>query len=102
MKDLKEKRLERQKEKQKEVNKERQLMREDFAQTFGTEHGKRVLEYIYKECGFSLSVAAFNQAQQEISPLATLYNEGRRSIYLNIREHLNKDLAGEIETKELK
>jgi chaperone required for assembly of F1-ATPase len=69
----------------------------DYKRTFGSQEGTKVFENIKKFCG------AERLSFVPESPTVTAYNEGQRSVYLHIKEMLEKDLNteknSEIETE---
>jgi len=68
----------------------RKRLHADFATTFGTEEGKRVLSYICK-IGY-VSTTTFNPT----NPEKTLLNEGSRLLALAILNHTHKQPVEEV------
>lgn len=58
---------------------------QDFQKVFGTEEGKRVLGYLYKQCGMNMAV--FNYE----SPHITAHNSGKHIIGQYIQKMMSHD-----------
>lgn len=60
-------------------------LRMDFALTFGTPEGKRVLKWVMNQCGWGKSVIGGNPALGLDVDRGTLYNSSRLGVYSEIR-----------------
>ena len=72
---------------------------------FAKESGQFMLNYIMRKCGFEDLLTVIDGETREISPTSTVYNLGRRSVYLDLRSLLkpaNSELLSEIERKDFK
>lgn len=58
-----------------------------------------VLRHLAKICGFFKSDIIVNPTTNEINPIATLHNEARRTVYLDIRRMMSDDIRRVIEAK---
>jgi hypothetical protein len=69
-----------------------------------TPEGMLVLTRLMRACGHNETSLAQDPNSQEINPLATAYNGGRHSIWLEIRKYLYRDnlirIEYPIETKQ--
>lgn len=63
---------------------DRQLI-EDFVRVAETEAGRNVLRYLMRTLGYQRPSITQDPQSQEINPIATIYNEARRNIWLEIR-----------------
>jgi len=88
-------------EKAKELRKhDRERLHRAVAETFATEAGRITLRWLKDICGYQKFGVTVDPRSQEINKESTLYNEFRRSVYLNIRSKVNRDtlIAVEINT----
>lgn len=69
----------------KELVARHRALQEDFALTFGTPHGRRVLSHIAKICGFGQTCVGANMQLGMNIKDGTFYNSARQSIYLELR-----------------
>ncbi len=63
----------------------------DFHQCFDTEHGKRVIKNLKKNCQFDESPRPKDNMGR-IDPYAVMYREGQRSVIIHIERILRKDM----------
>lgn len=70
----------------KEFEQRAKQLRMDFAITFGTPEGRRVLQWILKEAGYQRSQVGGNPQLGMDVLQGTLYNSARLSIYLEMRQ----------------
>jgi len=59
-----------------------------------------VLRHLAKICGFFKSDIVVNPTTNEVNPIASLHNEARRTVYLDIRRMLSDDIRRLIESKD--
>lgn len=59
----------------------------DYQRTFSTEHGKRVLRQMMRECGMD------EPSFVEGDPYGTAFNEGKRAAVLDIINKLKMDIT---------
>lgn len=78
----------------KAVFKQRQEMSIEVAKL---DAGIDYIRYIRDICGFEQTDISFNSISGEISPINSLYNSARRSVYLELRKYLPKKLLAKIE-----
>lgn len=81
-------------ERKKEIFKQRQEMSIEVAKI---DAGIDYIRYIRDICGFEISSVNINPISGEISERNTVYNEARRSVYLELRKYLPKKLLAKIE-----
>jgi hypothetical protein len=86
-----------QKEAIERAKKEFESLKRDFNSVFASDGGVRVLNYIAKTCGFFGSSIVANPATGEINVQSTLYNDARRTVYLELRKMLRDDIVGQAE-----
>lgn len=67
-----------------------------------TEDGKVFINYLMKECGFTLPSIVMNVNTCEINSKATIYNEARKTIYYKIRELIKQEDLIKIENLKIK
>jgi len=87
------------KEKQELLKKEKfNELSDAFNSVFATSHGKVLGEWLIKQCGFFENSVI--SGTNGILPNETIYNEARRSIYLELRKYLNSETLINLEIKE--
>lgn len=64
-------------------------------------YGAKALKIIMDICGYEGYTVTQNPQTQEINVTATLYNDARRSIWVDIRNLLNKDNRRKVETEDI-
>lgn len=69
-----------------------------FANSFDNQEGKDVLYYIYKLCDDN-KLSVYQSPDGKIDVYATLYNEGRRSIWTYLRKHLPLEILEYVEVR---
>jgi len=84
------------KERQAEEAKKELAIRTMFLQAFKGEPGKRALEIIYNMTGYCDPILSM-KGDQSLDHEAMLYNEGRRSIWRQIRYYVDSDLLTHVE-----
>jgi hypothetical protein len=78
----------------------RERIRASFKAVAKTAAGRDVLHYLMQECGFLLSDVVSDPKSGELLPLASLYNQGRRNVYVgSIRPMLDPKTASVIENE---
>lgn len=93
---------ERAKEEQQQEQESEKLLeqsREILNRLFKTEDGRFLFDWIKKECGFESNAIVYDN-NFNISLEKTVYNEGRRNLYLQLRSFIHKDLLKDLEQKE--
>ncbi len=68
-----------------------------YRQTFATAEGKKVLRHLAQELGYQLTSVVVNPQNGQVNTDGLLFNEVRRSVYLEIRQRLTKDILMEVE-----
>ena len=81
--------------------KKQDLMREDFAKTYNTPHGMRVLAWIMERSGFG-KVILSAESGGKLDPYATMYSAMELNHYLAIRRHVPTDVLARIEYGDIK
>lgn len=79
------------------VSAEEKKLMAHFRNVADTESGRVVLRYIALTCGHDVSSAVWDRISGGLDSNGTNYNEGRRSIYLNLRRLLPRTVLAEIE-----
>ena len=62
-----------------------------------TDAGLQVLRELAQQCGFDAPSLVLSKVDDEINIKATIYNEARRGVYLNIRSYLTPEQLVRIE-----
>jgi len=60
--------------------------------------GVDIVKFIYTRSGYSIPILALKDG--EVSLNAMVYNEGRRSMYLDLRKFLSKEFLCKVENRE--
>jgi len=81
----------------KELERRTKQLRFDFAITFGTPEGKRVLQWLIKESGYQKSQVGGNPQLGMDVLQGTLYNSARLSIYLEMRQLIPEETLKGVE-----
>lgn len=69
-----------------------------FIQVFNNEPGYKILNFIMNDlCGYQDSSVVRNAATNHLEVEALVYNEGRRSVYLDLRKLLSSDILKKVE-----
>lgn len=82
---------------QKEMQRRVRALRMDFALCFGTPEGKKVLKWIYNESGFAESSIGGNPSLGMDVLQGTLYNNARKSLYIEMRKLIPHELLKQVE-----
>lgn len=69
----------------------------DLNEVFSTGPGMNVLRFIMDECGFLRPSVVYSKATFEVQDKATVYNEARRNLYLQIRKYLKPSITTPVE-----
>lgn len=69
----------------------------DISETFASGHGQRTLKWIMDQCGYQAASNIADPTTGEILVNGTIYNEGRRTFYLNLRKMVHKDTLRAVE-----
>ena len=77
------------------------LLREDFGRTFQTEHGKRVLAWLFERCGYDKPKLGAN-AQGIIDAELTLHNAMEENLYIAVRRFIPVDVLQQVEYGQIK
>lgn len=75
----------------------RQADRAAIVSVAGTESGKAFLKYLHRICGQAESSLVLMPAEGKVSAEATLFNEAKRYVYLQVRGHVPPMALREIE-----
>jgi len=86
--------------KKEQEQKERQL-RMDFATTFGSPSGRKVLRWIMNQSGFAKSPIGGNPALGLDVDRGTLYNSARIALYSEIRYYVPHETLKQIEFEDI-
>ena len=81
----------------KENEKEIQQRYEDFRAICKHKAGRNILAWLMRECGFLELSTMMNRQTGEVVKANTEQNEGRRSVYLDIRPYIPREARIEIE-----
>lgn len=81
----------------KELERRAKQLRFDFAITFSTPEGRRVLQWIIKESGYGKSSVGGNPSIGMNVLEGCLYNEARKSIYLELRQLVSSEILKQVE-----
>ena len=68
---------------------------------FSTYEGKLALQYIFEICGQVRNSVTANPQTAEVQPLNCLYNEARRSVYLELRRLVDANVIAEVENQKI-
>lgn len=82
---------------EKENEKVIQQRLENFRHVCKSKAGKDILAWLMEECGFLQSSTMINRQTGELAKNNTEHNEGRRSVYLQIRPYIPREVRMEIE-----
>lgn len=77
------------------------MMREDFTKTFQTEHGKRVLAWLFERCGYDKSKLGAT-TQGVLDGNLTIHNAMEETLYIAIRKFISIDVLQQIEYGQVK
>ena len=67
------------------------------AKVFSTAEGRKVLKYLVEQSGYQSSNVVFDRTQSELRIHAMTYNEGRRDLYLALRQYIPKAVLRKVE-----
>ena len=82
---------------QKEMQRRVKSLRMDFAICFGSPEGKKVLKWIFREAGFAESSVGGNPALGMDVLQGTLYNNARKSLYIEMRKLIPHEILKQVE-----
>lgn len=76
--------------------------KQDFRETFATPHGRRALRIIMEACGYQKRSTVMDPTTGDALVNGTIHNEARRSVYIGLRELLDREtlIAVEIDKDE--
>lgn len=75
---------------------EQAKLKKAMCECFATESGKFVLQWLMEQCGYQRpNVVADPSTGEGLN--TTLYNEGRRALYLRLRKNLHRDILAQVE-----
>ena len=83
------------------AQKQEDLMREDFALTFQTEHGRRVLAWMMERSGYAKSILSADR-QGTVDPMATTFAAMELNFYLAMRRFIPIDVLQSVEYGQIK
>lgn len=69
----------------------------DFARVCATEEGRAVMRFILEQCGFQAFSTCVDPHTNEMQPYNTIYNEGRRNLWLTTRTFIPYESLVQIE-----
>lgn len=72
-------------------------LRNDIDTVLTTEAGKRFMGYLCRICGYNKPSAVVDPATGDVRGSATIYNEARRAVYLQVRANADAELLKAIE-----
>lgn len=72
-------------------------LREDFGRTFQTEHGKRVLAWIWERSGYSKSKVSASKVNGSVDKDMTAFLAQEETFYLEIRKHISIEVLKQVE-----
>lgn len=81
----------------KEFERRTKQLRFDFAITFGTPEGRRVLQWLIDQSGFHKSNVGGNPSLGMDVLQGTLYNNARQSLYLEMRQLIPHETLKQVE-----
>lgn len=73
------------------------LLTQTFNSLFNNAEGKFFLRWLMDQCGYQKISCVLNAAQNEISPIATVHDDARRSIYLELRKYIKPEVLYHVE-----
>ena len=79
---------------------ERRLI-SDMRKVFSSDEGVRVLRWLMLECGYQARSVVVNKQTQQIYTESTIYNEGRRNLYLQLRQYMTPKILLPVEIQPL-
>lgn len=94
---IQEQRLERRQERAEAIGAEEQRVPNAIAAIAASEVGKVFLRHLLSQCGMYRVSASQNPVSGELNPYAGMYNEGRRSIWVDLRDLIPYDSLKDIE-----
>ena len=62
-----------------------------------TEEGRIVIKYLFNISGYNKTSIAGDSRSGEVMPMATIYNEARRELYIRLRSWASPELLGPVE-----
>lgn len=89
-------------EQKKQFERQVKNLRMDFALTFGTPEGKRVLKWIKEQAGWGKSVVGGNPGLGMDVLHGTLYNSVRLGMYTELRSMVPHGILNEVEYENIK
>ncbi len=72
-------------------------LRKSFSEVFAGEAGENALKHIKNMCGYDKSSIVIDTRSGEINDRATLFNEARRVVYLEIRRFVDSEILKKVE-----
>lgn len=84
------------KEEDKQLIEEQKKLKDFCNIVFDNNEGIFILKWLLNLCGFKSNSVCFKK-DLDINYLATIYNEGRRDLYLNLRQYLSEELLIKVE-----
>lgn len=64
-----------------------------------TEEGRAVVGFLFRRAGYNKTVSAIDPRNAEIIPTSSAYNDGRRSLYIDLRNHASAELLHVVEAE---
>ena len=73
------------------------LLFSTFNSLFNSAEGKFFLRWMMDRCGYQKASCVLNTQNTEISPLATIHDDARRSLYLELRKYIKPEVLFDVE-----
>lgn len=73
-----------------------EMIKRDFAVTFGSDEGQRVLAYIMERCNFGKVILSADSSKK-IDPMATTFAAMELNLYLDLRAKIPADILALVE-----
>ena len=86
-----------QKDQQKALLARREKLRASIQRAFATADGKMLLHYLKEECGYQKNSVQGSTKSGEFLQNNTMYNEGRRDLYLSLRKLVRPETLASVE-----
>lgn len=67
--------------------------------TFSSSEGHEVLRWLMSCCGYQKRSVVYDPQTQEVSMQSTVYNEGRRDLYVDLRKFLRAEILIPVEIR---
>lgn len=81
-----------------DLEKKREYRRECFNRMLQTDEGREFFNWFNEECGFDAYNTPHNN-NGELDHSKIIFNEARRTLYLQLRSFIHRDILSELEKK---